>query len=235
MNILNIKSTQIIKYVDYIIYGFVNIAIIVQFILAYLFLVDNKKRFQYLNHSFDLFNNLVYTKYSVTEGILASSIPNYININNDTGKDEYISNSKINLENQRKDFTEIYSYFSNPSIRLPKEYINFIASSNIKIKTINNGIQTEEIQPLSVAINRMTNSIFYVSTMSSKENFDMSNKYVYELMVNILNGHYKSFEKIIFIFLEDFLSTTKDSLLKNIFIFVISILISCLCLFFIGE
>jgi len=229
MNILNIKSTQIIKYVDYIIYGFVNIAIIVEFILSYLFLIDNKKRFQYLNYSFDLFSNLLYTKYSVTEGILASSLPNYINIKN-IGKDIYISSSKKDLEIKRKDFTEIYSYFYNPSIRLPKEYINFIANTNIKLKTINNGIQTEEVVPFSVAINRMTNSIFYVSTMSNKENFDMSNKYAYELMVNILNGYYKSFEKIIFILLEDFLSTTKDSLLKNILIFVISIIISCLCL-----
>jgi len=230
MNILNIKSTKLIKYVDYIIYGFVNIAIIVEFILAYLFLIDNKKRFQYLNFTFDLFSNLVYTKYAIAEGVLASSLPNYININ-DIGKDEYISNLKIELENQRKDFTEIYSYFYNPSIRLPKKYIDFIVNTNIILKTINNGVQTEEVVPFSVAINKMTNSIFYVSTMSSKENFDMSNKYIYELMVNILNGYYKSFEKIIFIFLEDFISSTKDSLLKNILIFVISIFISCLCLF----
>ena len=67
--------------------------------------------------------------------------------------------------------------------------------------------------------------------MSNKENFDMNNKYIYELLVNILNGYYISFEKIIYIFLEDFVSKTKHSLLKNIIIFVITFFVCCLCLF----
>ena len=229
MNILNIKSTQIIKFVDYFIYGFINITFIFEFILAYLFLIDNKKRFQYLSYSFDLFNNLVYTKYAITEGVLASSLPNYI-IYKDIGKDEYISNLKIDLEDQRKDFTEIFGLFSNPPIRLPNEYTNYISNTNITINTINNGIQTEEKQPFSSAINKLTTSIFYISTMSNKEKFDMSNKYIYELMVNILNGYYKSFEKLIFILLEDFIINTKYSILKNIVIFVSTVFVCCLCL-----
>ena len=230
MNILNIKSTKIIKFVDYIIYAFVNIIIIVEFILAYFFLIDNKKMFQYLSYTFDLFNNLVLTKYTVTEGVLASSMPNYI-LYNDIGKDEYISNLKKDLENQRKDFTEIFSYFSNPSIKLSKEYIIYTSNINITLKTINNAIQTEEEQPFFAATNKLTTSIFYISTMSNEENFDMSNKYIYELMFNLLNGYYISFEKIIFIFLEDFKSNTKNSLLKNIIIFMISLFVSCLYLF----
>ena len=49
-------------------------------------------------------------------------------------------------------------------------------------------------------------------------------------MVNILNGYYKSFEKIILIFLDDFISNTKKSLLKNIIIFVVTLFICCLYL-----
>ena len=151
MNILNIKSTQIIKFVDYIIYGFINISIIVEFILAYLFLIDNKNRFQFLSYTFDLFNNLVYTKYAITEGVLASSLPNYI-IYNDIGKDEYISNLKKELEGQRKDFTRTIGYCQTPSIKFPNEYIKYTSSTNITLKTINNGIQTEEEQPFFSAV-----------------------------------------------------------------------------------
>jgi len=230
MNILNIKSTQIIKFVDYIIYGFINISIIIEFILAYLFLIDNKKRFQYLSYTFDLLNNLAYSKYAITEGVLASSLPNYI-IYKDIGKDEFISNLKIDLEGQRKDFTEIISKFSTPSIKFPNEFAIFTSNINITIKTINNGMQTEEEQPFFSAINKMTTSIFYISTMSNKENFDMNNKYIYELMNNLLNGYYKSFDKIVYIFLGDFISNTKNSLLKNIIILVITLFVCSLNLF----
>jgi len=229
MNILNIRSTKIIKFVDYIIYGFINISFIVEFVLSYLFLIDNKKRFQYLSYSYDLFNNLVYTKYAITEGVLATSLPNYINFI-DIGKDEFISNLKIDLEGQRKEFTEIFSYYNNPSFKFPIEYTNYTSNTNIILNTINNGIQTLEEQPFFSAINKLTTSIFYISTMSNQEKFDMSNKYIYELMVNILNGYYKSFEKIILILLDDFISNTKKSLLKNIIIFVVTLFICCLYL-----
>ena len=229
MNILNIRSTKIIKFVDYIIYGFINISFIVEFVLSYLFLINNKKRFQYLSYSYNLFNNLVYTKYAITEGVLATSLPNYINYN-DIGKDEFISNLKIDLEGQRKEFTEIFSYYNNPSFKFPNEYTNYTSNTNVTLNTINNGIQTLEEQPFFSAINKLTTSIFYISTMSNQEKFDMSNKYIYELMVNILNGYYKSFEKIILIFLDDFISNTKKSLLKNIIIFVVTLFICCLYL-----
>ena len=229
MNILNIRSTKIIKFVDYIIYGFINISFIFEFALSYLFLIDNKKRFQYLSYSYDLFNNLVYTKYAITEGVLATSLPNYINFI-DIGKDEFISNLKIDLERQRKEFTEIFSNYNNPSFKFPNEYTNYTSNTNVTLNTINNGIQTLEEQPFFSAINKLTTSIFYISTMSNQEKFDMSNKYIYELMVNILNGYYKSFEKIILILLDDFISNTKKSLLKNIIIFVVTLFICCLYL-----
>ena len=67
----------------------------------------------------------------------------------------------------------------------------------------------DEKESFYSAINRLTISLFQLSTFTENDMFIMSNPYLYELMCKLLSGYYKSIEKIIFIIFDDFCLKTK--------------------------
>ena len=76
------------------------------------------------------------------------------------------------------------------------------------------------------AISKLTNAVFYISTISNIDILDMNNKYVYELMQNLNNGYYMAIEILTVILLNDFQTDTRKYSIINIII---------LCIIFIGS
>ena len=225
INIFNLKSTKTIKYIDFLIYFFIISTTTLEFTFSYLFLVDNKLRFKYLSDSYTILSDTCYTKYFITEAIISNNT--YLDMgNNQNEQKQYISYLKSEYAFYLQEFNNLFELFRNSKIEFSKEYQNFFSNSIINIKTLNNGKQIIEGQPFIAAINKLTTAVFYLSNMPENEPINMSNKYAYELMHNLLNGYFVTFEKLIKIILEDYKYKTKSYTIRSIIIFCITMIIS---------
>ena len=79
-------------------------------------------------------------------------------------------------------------------------------------------------------MNKLTTSLFYISTVSDNSQISMNNTYAYELMVNLLNEYFIAFERLILINLKDFVEKSRTLIIKVITIFCISLFFSILYL-----
>ena len=229
INIFNIRSITIVKFVDFFIYAFTITITIIEFILSYIFFKDNKNRFYYLSNSYKLLNDAGYIKYFITEGIITNILKDFT-LSSFEGKDEIITSIKKELSYYREDISNCLNSFTVSNIKFSDEYKDYTSNSKISIKTLSNGIEKDEEQPFFSAMSKLTTSLFYISTTSDNEIISLNNTYSYELMVNLLNGYYISFEKLIIILLNDFKIKVLNSGIKNIVIFSISLFIACIYL-----
>ena len=229
MNIFDTKNTKKIRYFDFYIYIFVMSISTIEFILSYIYLSNNIKKFDYLAKSYKIMSNICYTKYFVIKSILAELDSSILPINSSEigfSKEEYLNNIKSELQNYRLEFTDLFNIFTSREIEYSKEYLNFISTTNISLKTLTNGIPKIDQQPFLIAISKLINAIFYISTKSNVDILDMNNKYVYELMQNLNNGYYMAIEKLTVILLNDFQMDTRKYSIINIILFLV---------FFIGS
>ena len=227
INVINISSIQLVKVVDFSIYFFTIAIITLHFILTYIFFQKNAKRYTYFKYSYRLLNDVIYIKYFVSEGIYMNEVPNYSMLI-DKDKTVYLNIIKSSISNYGSDLADIIYQFNNPKIDLPKDYKEFISNANLTLKT-NNELSKTDQQPFSSALNKLTTAIFYVSS-SDKDDFNMQNNYAYELMVNLMDSYYLSFEKIILTMLNYLDKRTEDIKLNNMIIFIVSFVISVIYL-----
>ena len=224
MNIFNIKSTIIIKYIDFCIYLFFITTSTIEFVLSYKSLTDNQLRLYYLSSSFKILSDITYIKYFITQAIITNTTKD--SPFDEIVKKQYISYIKSELANYREELTNLFDEFSNVKVKYSKEYNLFFSNKTINIKTLSNGMQIEEEQPFMSALNKLTTAAFYLSTMSENEAINITNKYSYELMFNLFNGYFLSLEELITIILSDFTNETKNLGNINTIIFSITITIS---------
>ena len=85
----------------------------------------------------------------------------------------------------------IFMLYYNSKMTFSQEYINCVSSTNVSIKTLNNGVPTIEVHPFISAKTKLTNALFHIST--SDNGIDFNDKYAYELMVNLLTSYYLAF------------------------------------------
>ena len=226
-NVLDVNSLKIIKYIDFFIYVFTLIILIIEFILSYNFLSLHTERYSYFKYSYRLLSDLTYIKYYVTEGIATTEL-NYYRMSASKKEENYLKKIQENIKEYLNDINDIISKFDSSKMSFPKEYIDYIYNTNISIKTINNGVPTTEVHPMISAKTKLTNALFHIS--SSDNGIDFSDKYAYELMVNLLNSYYLTYERIIIILSNDFDNNTKNCGVKNIVIFSVSLFISAVYL-----
>ena len=81
MNIFDTKNTKKIRYFDFYIYIFVMSISTIEFILSYIYLSNNIKKFDYLAKSYKIMSNICYTKYFVIKSILAELDSSILPIN----------------------------------------------------------------------------------------------------------------------------------------------------------
>ena len=223
MNVINISSITTIKIVDFLIYLFVIAITTVHFILTYYFFQTNTKIHSYFVYSYQLLNDIDYIKYFVSEGIYLNEIDEYLYYK-DINRTDYINTVKFIISTYADDVTKIIYAFNNPSVKFPKDYTDFIANTNLTIKTNNELTKTEQ-QPYTSAISKLTTAIFYVSS-SDYDDFNMQNNYAYELMVNLMDSYHLTFEDTIIKMIKFLNDQTKSIQVINIIIFFISFFIS---------
>ena len=229
MNIFNIKSIKIINYIDFLIYFSIITSFIVEFTLSYIQIFDHERRFKKMSDSYKILSHICYVKYFITEAVLTNTTKNYIEIENN--KREFISYIKSELAVYREELSSLFLMFTSNDIEFSKEYHSFLSNKTINFITLSNGLQIKEEQPFISALNKLTTSIFYISTMPDSEPINLENKYSYELMFNLLNEFFINFEKIIKIIVDDFNYRTAHYTITNIIIFSITMFISIIYIF----
>ena len=228
-NIFNDKSVTNIKYFSFLMFLLLCAIISVEFFISLSIINDSNDRFFYADKAFKIMNALLYTKFFLTEAVLAQN-PNYTNFeaSYNGNNTQYILDMMTELSTYRQTISDTYSYFSNASVTFDAPYFNFINKKIVYIRTLSNGQPSVIQNPFTDAINRIPTSIFYVSTVNNNFNqINMQNRNAYELMMNLLNDYFLDWRALTFILVDDVKNHTQmDNRLLIIFAvsFVLSIL-----------
>ena len=164
-----------------------------------------------------MLNDLTYIKYYVTEGILVTEL-NYYFVTNIQSKNDYIEMIKSDIKMYLNDVNDILSEFNTPKVKFSKEYYDYISNTIILIKTLNNNKPTIERHPYISAETKLINALFQIS--STRKEIYINDKYVYELMINLLDSYFINYESLIHLMIDDFNENTKKCGIKNILIFI---------------
>ena len=224
-NIFNAKSITYIKATSGIIFFVICAFMTIEFILTYIHIRSISDYIHYMDNGYKLLNNILYTKYFLTEAIIANNITGYLNMDvKET--DDYIDKMKNELSTYRSEFVDVYNSYSNASVSFNKQYINYTTKGYVNIKTISNGMEREEAQPFSTAMNRIPTCVFYVSTVTdSRSIMNMNDRNSYELMKNLLNSYFNSWGKATEYLVENVKEHCSKSV-SSIVIFILSIIIT---------
>ena len=225
-NIFNEKS---ITYIQFSSFGFflVICAIIgVEFGISLSSIEDSSQRMGYMDKGYIMLNSLMYTKFFLTEAIIAQLKSNR------TSTEEYIQEMMEEMSLCRQDFANTYSHFSNATVTFSKEYRHYTETTQVYITTLSNQQVTTEHQPFSTAMSRIPTSIFYVSTVTDNfsSSINMTDRNAFELMHNLLNDYFLIWRNVTFLLVNDVLENAKSKKVL-VFIFGFSFLISAIFLF----
>ena len=229
-NIVNANSLSQIKLLDFLIYLCVMVLTIVEYLLANNFFRDQRSRYKYFKYSYDLLDGIVYIQYFLTEGVFTVNTQNYSLAGKE--KDIYLNNIKQELSEYHKEFLTIFAIMNNPDVKLSQEFNEFKTQIKVEMKTWNNGAEKTEYQPLQSAQTKLMNALIYISNSSPEKNiFSLDDKYIYELLFNLLSSHYVTYEKIIFLMIDDFNANVQSCKIKSLIILLIALIISIVYLY----
>ena len=213
-NLFNANSVLIIK-IGVIIYFVLLIAIIIiEFTLSFQQFNSLDDRIYYSDVAYNILTSLLYTKFLLTEAVSCQQNSSYLIIddlylNNCTSYTIGIMNE---LSDYRKSISNYIGYFSNASVGFSNEYYNFINNNDILIYSLTNDEPSEEHQDFWTGINRITTSIFYISTVTENyENIKMTDRNTYELMQNLLNDYYIKWLKLTLILSQEVENNSKNN------------------------
>jgi len=133
--------------------------------------------------------------------------------------DEDIDWLRNDLEKYSFDFRSIYENFSSTSSsKFSERYRKLISNdTQILIYTLTNGQEKTQLIPFEVAMERISTTIFYVSTIIGDiKKLDLHERNLYELMINLLNGYYICVKELILILAEDAVESSKTSIIGTI-------------------
>jgi len=159
------------------------------------------KKLNFLKDLYIILNDMIYNKYFITEGVIGNTYPKYIcKVLNPN----FFKEIKAELEAYRQEFTKTYDSFA--SNELPKEYKNFVENTKIIIYTLtlNNSVMMTIL--FNSAVVRISSAINDLTSNSSLIN--MGNRDTYELMYNLLNEYFISWEQVYNILFQDSIKTT---------------------------
>ena len=232
-HIFNEKSVTYIKISAVIIFVMILGLISVEFALSFVKTKQCAEYIKYLDDSYILLNSFLYTKYFITEVILAQD-SNYTDVLKVDQK-EYILKAKNEMAEYRQIINDYISFFSNATVSFNKEYNDYIENVQICVRTLSNLIPATEIISYSAALNRIKTSIFFVSTITDNyQSIDMKNRNAYELMMNLLNDYLLMMRNVTFILAKNASEEAKSPSILLI-IFVLSFVIVIIELFVIWK
>ena len=224
--LLNIFKGNSIKYI--------RILGVILFILTFflfsimIFQMDKiRRKIDFLRNSYLILNYMLYTKFYVTEGVLAKTLESYFPSMVFEGKESFLKVIKNELTYYRQQLTESFEIFT--SNKLSGKYKDFIKNTKITIDTLTIN-KPEKISIIfNSAISRISASINDLETDDNLMNIE--NRSTYELMHNLINEYYLNWERVIKILINDIINETN---LKNqLMMIVIIYFLSSLIIFFI--
>ena len=225
--LLNIFKVDSIKYIKILI-CFLFIITILLILIEYLITNNHfnkiRTKLDFLKDGYIILNSMLYTKFFVTEGVIANSLPEYSPTIVIGGKDIFLKSIQKELAYYRQEFTQKYDLFS--SNELSKEFKNFMATKNITIFSLTINIPQKVPLLFNSAMNRISSSINDLASDSSLMN--INNRDAYELMHNLLNEYFFNWKIAISILYNDVVKATnlKIPLLFIVFgYFFISIIV----------
>jgi hypothetical protein len=227
-NIFNEKSITNIKYFSASIFALITGIIVIEFIFSMGIITKSNARIFYANKAFSIMNSMLYTKFFLTEALLAQNA-NYTGIDANT-TETYILNMMDEMSDYHQSITDTYAYFSNSTISFSDEYNNFQTDTRLRIFTLSNGVPNYDYIPFSSAISRLTTVIFDISNVNNDpSSIVMTDRNAYELMMNILNDYLLSWRELTKILVTDIKNNTVTDNRLTI-IFGISFLISVIAI-----
>ena len=165
---------------------------------------------------------MIYTKYFVSEGVIANELnENYYPVKMKGNLEKFLINIKEELTLLRGDFIRTYDSLSSSDIT--KEYTDFISNTKINIYTVTVN-RTEIISLLfNSAMNRIPSSIN--DLILDPTIMEMKNRNTYELMLNLINEYFINWKKVVLILQKDCEKSTE---------FYIPLLVIMLCFFIVS-
>ena len=200
---------------------------IILFVSLEFFIINNhinkiKRKINYFYNGYNVLNVMIYSKYFITEGVIANELKeNYFPVKDKGNIEKFLINIKDELTLLRNEFIKTYDSLSSND--LPKEYTDFISKNKINIYTITVN-RTEIISLLfNTAMTRIPSSIH--DLILDPSIMEMRNRNTYELMLNLINEYFLNWKKVIVILLEDCEKSTE---------FNIPLLMIMLCFFIVS-
>ena len=227
VNLFKVESINYIKILVGLSFLCIILLVSVEFIVVYKHINSIKIKIDFMHNGFVILNDLLYTKFFVTEGVLFNEMQ--------SGYYPYrviftslFANVSSELLFYKQDIAEKYDIFT--SNKICKEYVDFMAKTNITIYTftMNN---PEEISLLfNTVLGRIPASLSYIT--NSQQLFNTGLRDAYELMYNLLNQFYSNWVKVNEILLNDAIKSTQlKSPLKLIIICFVLLSVIILAVF----
>ena len=208
----NVFTSYSIKYFGLLM--FVNFSIFIVLVTLEFFVIYrniNKviMKIDFLNSGYTISNDLVYTKFFVTEGVLGNALSQngtvYEPVKYFKGLENFLIDIKGELAFYRQEFTETFDIFS--SNKLSQEFKDYLSQTNVTIYTITVNINDTINILFNSAMTRIPASINTLSNDPSQ--LAMNNRDAYELMNNLLNDYFIKWGNLVDILLKDCLKATK--------------------------
>ena len=190
-------------------------------LLASMFILMNyemnkiKRKIEFLKNGYLIFNYMLFTKFYVTEGVIANSLPSYFPENYYGGKNIFLNVIKQELNFYKQKLTEAYDNFN--SKELSKEFKNFMKNTKITIDTLTANKPEKILILFNNAISRISASIN--DLVSNIDLLKIEYRSAYELIYNLLNEYYIKWENVTKILFNDSVNSTN---LKIPFIFIVA-------------
>lgn len=230
---INKSSTKYISLFSFILFLITFIFLISEFVLSYKYIHQYIAKINNAESSCKVINGLMYTKYFITEAVLAQD-PSYTNINGTGSNVEYIYDMMLEMSMYRSVILDNYNLLRKVMIKKNRVLDEYMRVPSLSIKTMNNENKGEEDIELHKSMERLVTNIFYVSTINDNYyQINMSNRNAYELMKNLLNDYVLVWKDIVNGFFNeiDNLKENQESLLIIIIVFIISQIIMLIILF----
>mgnify|MGYP002623817560 CR=1 FL=1 len=169
------------------------------FLIMYIHMGKIKRRIEFLKNSYLILNDILYTKFYVTEGVLANTLRFYFPSIIFGGKPSFLNTIKQELVFYRQQITETYDFFTLNE--LCKELKDFIKNTKITIDTLT----VNRPEKISILFNNVVSRISAsINDIASNDTLlNIESRSTYELMHNLINEYYIKWENVTQILFND--------------------------------
>ena len=203
--LINLFKAESIKYIKILVgLTFISIIIflIIEFLLVYKYINKIKEKIDFLKNGYIILNDLLYTKFFVTEELLGNNVNGYLPVKN---YQDFMKNITEELLFYKNDIAEKFDLFTTNE--LCQEYKDFMANTNITIYTLTMKREDNITLLFKTVMDRIPSTINDLA--KEKVILNMNNREIYSLMYNLINEYYINWEKVTIILFNDCLKSTE--------------------------